>query len=557
MSLCRASGTRGMAVNHENVNYLMTLSRRNLIIAAGLLMFGGLGTVDAFGGYPENYYNSLNGKCGAALMDAIKKMAAGHKEISYGDATWRAFRSTDIKVVNGKEYWWDMYSNNLVSTNGHSGMNIEHSVANSWWDGTENAAYKDIVHLNPSDKTANNRKSNYPLGVVSGTPTWENGVTFVGHPTSNTGGGSNYVYEPADEYKGDFARVFMYMFCAYKDMKWGTRFTWMYDTGNELMFKPWAQELLLSWSNLDAVSQKERDRNDGIQKEQGNRNPFIDLPDLADHIWGDKKNVPYNTGTGGGDDPDDPKDPTDQNVFNWLGEDDPNGGAGWDFDIVSMDPALSYVWQWKSYTDKNKPTKYYMNGSAYMDGAPYAAEAYVWGPEVDMTDVEAATFSFDHAAKFQTTLKDLCKVAVMDMNVNANEAGHIKTFEVPSWPVADRWAFSSSGDIDLSEYGKTGSKIRVGFKYQSNTSGADTWEVRNAKLTLTRKQGSGIEDVPAADGDNDDSVLVEVWGNNILAPEGAMIFDLNGRQCSGENLARGIYIVTKPTFRKAVKVMVK
>ena len=145
----------------------------------------------------------------------------------------------------------------------------------------------------------------------------------------------------------------------------------------------------------------------------------------------------------------------------------------------------------------------------------------------------------------------------MDMNVNANEAGHIKTFEVPSWPVADRWAFSSSGDIDLSEYGTTGSKIRIGFKYQSSTSGADTWEVRNAKLTLTRKQGSGIEDVPAADGDNDDSVLVEVWGNNILAPEGAVIFDLNGRQCSGENLARGIYIVTKPTFRKAVKVMVK
>ena len=54
MSQCQAKGTRGMTVNHENVNYLMTLSRRNLIIAAGLLMIGGLGTVDAFGGYPEN-----------------------------------------------------------------------------------------------------------------------------------------------------------------------------------------------------------------------------------------------------------------------------------------------------------------------------------------------------------------------------------------------------------------------------------------------------------------------------------------------------------------------
>ena len=479
MSLCPASGTRGMTVNHENVNYLMTLSRRNLIIAAGLLMFGALGTVDAFGGYPENYYNSLNGKCGAELMDAIKKMAAGHKEISYGDATWRAFRSTDIKVVNGKEYWWDMYSNNLVSTNGHSGMNIEHSVANSWWDGTHNAAYKDIVHLNPSDATANNRKSNYPLGEVSGTPTWENGVTFVGHPTSNTGGGSNYVYEPADEYKGDFARVFMYMFCAYKDMKWGTRFTWMYDTSNELMFKPWAQELLLSWSNLDAVSQKERDRNDGVQKEQGNRNPFIDLPDLADHIWGDKKTVPYNTGTGGGDDPDDPDDPKDQNVFNWLGEDDPNGGAGWDFDIVSMDPALSYVWQWKSYTEKNKPTKYYMNGSAYMDGDPYAAEAYVWGPEVDMTDVEGATFSFDHAAKFQTTLRTLCKFAV-----RTEGATEWTEIAIPTWPETGAWTFANSGNIDLKAY--DGKKIQIAFIYGSSSEGADTWEIKNVKVNGTK-----------------------------------------------------------------------
>lgn len=554
MSQCQAKGTRGMTVNHENVNYLMTLSRRNLIIAAGLLMFGALGTVDAFGGYPANYYNSLNGKCGDALLEAVKTMADGHKVISYGDKTWEAFRSTDIRTINGVDYWWDMYSNDRVAvSSGHGGLNIEHSVANSWWGKTKNDAYKDIVHLNPSDATANNRKANYPLCELQ-TVTWDNGVTFVGTPKSGQGGGSGKGYEPTDEYKGDFARVFMYMFCTYNDINWADNTAWMYTrSGGKAILKQWAQELLLNWSNLDAVSQKERDRNDGIQKEQGNRNPFIDLPDLADHIWGDKKNVPYNTGSGGGgDDPEDPKDPTDQNVFNWLGEDDPNGGAGWDFDIVSMDPALSYVWQWKSYENK-----YYMNGSAYMNNKAYAAEAYVWGPEVDMTDVETATFSFDHAARFQTTLQDLCKVAVMDMSVNANDARYIKTFEVPSWPVSGKWIFSNSGDIDLSEYGKTGSKIRVGFKYQSNTSGADTWEVRNAKLTLTRKQGSGIEDVPAADGDNDDSVLVEVWGNNILAPEGAMIFDLNGRQCSGENLARGIYIVTKPTFRRAVKVMVK
>ena len=49
---------------------------------------------------------------------------------------------------------------------------------------------------------------------------------------------------------------------------------------------------------------------------------------------------------------------------------------------------------------------------------------------------------------------------------------------------------------------------------------------------------------------------MEVWGNNILAPEGAVIFDINGRQVSGTNLQHGVYIVVKPTFRKSVKIVI-
>ena len=46
--------------------------------------------------------------------------------------------------------------------------------------------------------------------------------------------------------------------------------------------------LLLKWHREDPVSQKEIDRNNGIQKTQGNRNPFIDYPYLAEYIWGEK-----------------------------------------------------------------------------------------------------------------------------------------------------------------------------------------------------------------------------------------------------------------------------
>lgn len=244
----------------------------------------------AMAGYPAGYYNSLDGKSGSALKAAVKAMANGHKEISYSSGTWDAFKSTDVRSVNGKDCWWDMYSNeNVAVSSGHGSLNVEHSVANSWWGKTKNAAYKDIVHLNPSNATANSHKSNYPLGEIA-TGTWDNGVTFIGKPASGGAGGASYVYEPHDMYKGDFARVFMYMFVTYDNLSWASNTNWMYTySGGTADFKPWAVEMLLRWSVNDPVSDKELSRNDGIYKEQGNRNPFIDLPDLADYIWGAKK----------------------------------------------------------------------------------------------------------------------------------------------------------------------------------------------------------------------------------------------------------------------------
>lgn len=506
------------------------------VLATGILCMTPL---SLSAGYPSGYYDTLEGKCGVELMKAVKALGAGHKVISYGDRTWEAFKSTDVRTIDGVDYWWDMYSTNLVEATGHEGLNIEHSVANSWWGKTRNDAFKDIVHLNPADKDANNRKSNYPLCELSSV-TWDNGVTYVGTPMSGQGGGSSKGYEPADEYKGDFARVFMYIFCTYDDIEWKDNTAWMYDTSSELVFRPWAQSLLLNWSASDAVSQKERSRNDGVYKEQRNRNPFIDFPDIAEHIWGDKKTVPFslNGASGGGD----PVNPGDADTYEWLVSTHTELTDGWTLENVSMDTNLTYVWDWKNFGDN-----YYLNGSGYK-GAAYAAEAYAWSPVVDLSNCSKATFSFEHAAKFQTTLRQYCRVAVRE-----EYSGEVTLIDIPRWPDKRSWKFVSSGDIDLTEF--SGKKIRVGFLYKSDATGADTWEINNASLKLIR-ENSGVENVPALEPE-DDSVLVEVWGNNIFAPEGAVIYDLNGRKVSGDNLARGVYIVVKPSFRKAVKVMVK
>ena len=57
---------------------------------------------------------------------------------------------------------------------------------------------------------------------------------------------------------------------------------------NQGDFSDWARELLLTWHREDPVSQKEIDRNAAIQKLQGNYNPFVVKPELAEEIWGEE-----------------------------------------------------------------------------------------------------------------------------------------------------------------------------------------------------------------------------------------------------------------------------
>lgn len=240
-------------------------------------------------------YTSLNGKCGAELKSAVKQLSgANFKSITYGDKTWEAFETTDIRMVQGRAAWFDMYSNRLVYvSSGHGGMNIEHSVANSWWGGVKNNAYKDLYHLNPSDADANNRKNNNPLGEISGTPTWSNGLTNIGAPTMTTGGGASTVFEPADEYKGDFARAYFYIFTLYDDISWEETPAYMYELSAFPTLKPWATEMLLRWAAEDPVDERELSRAKAVSGIQMNVNPYVEIPDLAEYVWGSKNTTAF------------------------------------------------------------------------------------------------------------------------------------------------------------------------------------------------------------------------------------------------------------------------
>ncbi|MCH5345512.1 MAG: endonuclease [Muribaculaceae bacterium] len=247
-----------------------------------------LSVVAAFGAIPAGYYTGLNGKTGADLKTAAFNIINPHfLPASYSEYYTNlkvTFMQTDL--YPDSQRWWDMYSDIPFYAPSFSGLNREHSLPKSWWGGSTNIPpYVDLNHLYPSEMKANTAKSNYPLGEVV-TASFDNGISRVGSPASGQGGGAGKVFEPADEYKGDFARTYFYMVTCYQTLNW--KYTYMTQNNTYPSMQPWAVQMLLRWAEEDPVSQKEIDRNEAVYRLQNNRNPFIDFPHLAEYIWGDK-----------------------------------------------------------------------------------------------------------------------------------------------------------------------------------------------------------------------------------------------------------------------------
>lgn len=246
---------------------------------------------------PAGYYSRLEGKSGAALKTAVFEVINPHTQVSSYSNLPRYFEQTD--VYPSSRQWWDMYSNVERYAPSFTGLNREHAFPKSWWKLNGSVeytpAYVDLNHLYPSDGPANQAKSNYPLGMTAANPKFDNGVSKIGYPVSGQGGGAQYVYEPADEYKGDFARTYFYMVTCYQNLTWNS--TWMLQQNDYPTLNSWAVNLLLQWHRDDPVSQKEVDRNEVVYGYQNNRNPFIDFPDLAEYIWGNKVGESFSPGT--------------------------------------------------------------------------------------------------------------------------------------------------------------------------------------------------------------------------------------------------------------------
>ncbi len=231
-----------------------------------------------------SYYNNVNlTLTGQALKTELsQKITVTHtNQISYS-SVWSAVQQTDLDPSNSNNvlliYGYSDVDGNPVtdrtrnknSNGGSNGnWNREHVYAKSlatpnMTTSTPNAG-TDVHHLRSADVQRNGSRGSRKFTTGSG----------------NSGTVGSYWY-PGDEWKGDVARMMMYMYLRYPTQCLPINV----GVGTSVATDPSMINLFLQWNAEDTVSQYEKNRNTILEGIQGNRNPFIDNPYLATIIWG-------------------------------------------------------------------------------------------------------------------------------------------------------------------------------------------------------------------------------------------------------------------------------
>lgn len=232
----------------------------------------------------DGYYSTITN---SMLSDSItlkstltQMVTKNYIKLSYKDAG-TAMQTTDS--YDG-DYVECIYTGERMSKDGLGSSagcwNREHMWAKSHgFNDTKYDAYSDLHHLRVSEASINTARNNSyfdELEVYTNSDEYGNKWT-------------NDVFEPRDEVKGDIARMLLYMTVRYNDSTLKLELT----NDKELASKSETGtqgyigilNTILKWNYEDPVDSRELSRNEEIYKVQGNRNPFIDHPELAYYLY--------------------------------------------------------------------------------------------------------------------------------------------------------------------------------------------------------------------------------------------------------------------------------
>ena len=511
--------------------------RKKLLLWSLAIIASALPAIPSLAQIPDGYYKSLKGKKGAELKTAIYHIIKDAKVLEYGSGkghTWWGFWDTDR---DNRGYFIDRYSavNEWEKSTSQgamgAGMNIEHSFPKSWWGGAKSQAYKDLYNLMPCKSRINSTKSNYPMGpVVSGDK--GNGWTKVGK-----GNDGNWYWEPANPWKGDFARGYMYMVTTYQNYNWsGTQALQILQQGAYPTLQAWAYKLFIQWAKGDKPDALEIKRNEDVYKIQGNRNPYVDFPNLMEYVWGDSINNAFNPETtlkstdykggeggsgGGGSEGGGTITPSPDEPENIYSADFTKEKGGCTEKIVKNESSYANIWK--------QDNKYGWKGTSYSNDKNHVADAYLYLPEIDLTDYRHATLTINQAINHAKGLA--LKYLSVEATVKDSETGEDIVSKLPDLavPSKDGWDFADY-DLDLSQY--CGGKVKLAFHYTSDNEIGPYWEIKKLNITGT-KVSTGIS-TPVITTDNHGEI-------DFSLPY--QIFTIDGRQMTSTSGMKGVVII--------------
>lgn len=263
-------------------------------------------------------YFKYSRELGAGVFQTIDKIPNSDKmENFYTAKQADKYSSGSVTGKHNKEHVWPCANSTGLWYRSASYWEYLIDTNTNYWGGGS-----DLFHIRPCEHDVNEHRGNAKFYSFTSSETkyeiGEDGGTYKIKVDAQSR--PNKV-EVADAFKGDVARIIMYIYVHYRVV--GSRF--VYYSNNESdpspvynldeaihqgtgsddkehtphvcgnlslrnIFQGSSEsasiQLLKSWNAIDPVSEIERQRNDVIESQyQGNRNPFVDFPELIDRCF--------------------------------------------------------------------------------------------------------------------------------------------------------------------------------------------------------------------------------------------------------------------------------
>lgn len=225
-------------------------------------------------------YANLQALSGNDLFGALNTLMGNTSRIGGSNFSYNSLRDEYVNVdrdLNRSGYIIGYYNGTSFEGEWDSGRtwNREHTWPQSKGADKSIPMGHDMQSVRPTQTSVNSSRGNDAYG--------ESGSYY--DPNEVSISNSYYKSTNLGSYRGDAARVILYDYIVYGEA--GGHKNSLYNGNAQLLSKLGSSgvfesiPVLLKWHMNDPVSLTEMVRNDGAQAYQGNRNPFIDYPELA------------------------------------------------------------------------------------------------------------------------------------------------------------------------------------------------------------------------------------------------------------------------------------